>query len=142
MFFVLKSPSYYYLSNILYISATEELFQSFSLRKNLTKLLGITLPSKDHLACLDGIRFLSITWVMLGHWFAGFEGAFKVNNLFQSFKITEGNFWFQVIDNAFVSVDTFFLLSACLVCYLTMKELDKTKGKINVPLYYIHRYLR
>ena len=99
-------------------------------------------PSKDHLACLDGIRFLSMTWVMLGHWFATFEGQFKVTNMFELLRLTQANGWFQAIDNAFVSVDTFFLLSACLVSYLTLKELDKHKGKINVPSFYIHRYFR
>ena len=115
---------------------------SFSVHKNTAQLLRIVQPSKDHLACLDGIRFLSMTWVMLGHWFATFEGQFKVTNMFELLRLTQANGWFQAIDNAFVSVDTFFLLSACLVSYLTLKELDKHKGKINVPLFYIHRYLR
>ena len=115
---------------------------SFSVHSNTAKLLTIGQPSKDHLTCLDGIRTFSITWVMVGHWMSNFEGPAKINNLFEFFNLTIGNHLFQVIDNALVSVDTFFLLSACLVSYLTMKELDKTKGKINVPLFYIHRWLR
>ncbi len=49
---------------------------------------------------------------------------------------------FQVIMNAVPSVDTFFLLSGCLLAYLTLKELDKTKGKLNWIMYYVHRYIR
>ena len=79
---------------------------------------------------------------MLGHWFGQFTSAFKITNILHLYDLTEANGWFQAITNAYLSVDTFFLLSACLVCYLTMKELDKTKGTINVPLFYIHRYLR
>ena len=41
-----------------------------------------------------------------------------------------------------VSVDTFFLMSGCLVAYLMFKELDKSRGNVNFPLIYIHRYLR
>ena len=41
-----------------------------------------------------------------------------------------------------VSVDTFFMISGCLVAYLMFKELDKLKGRINFAMLYIHRYLR
>ena len=30
-----------------------------------------------------------------------------------------------------ISVDTFFLMSGCLVAYLMFKELDKSKGNVN-----------
>ena len=115
---------------------------AFSIHKNTAKLLKISPPSKDHLACLDGIRFLSITWVMIGHWLGITWWTFKANNLLYFSESLQGNWWGQVIHNAVFSVDTFFLLSACLVTYLSMKELDKNKGSINVPLFYIHRYLR
>ena len=49
---------------------------------------------------------------------------------------------FQAVTNAFPSVDTFFLLSGCLVTYLTLKELDKTNGRLNWIMFYVHRYLR
>ena len=43
--------------------------------------------------------------------------------------------------NGSVSVDTFFVLSGALVAYNVLKELDKRQG-LNVPMLYIHRYLR
>ena len=57
------------------------------------------------------------------------------NGIFQRFE-------FQAVNNAFVSVDTFFLMSGCLVSYLMLKELDKTRGRVNFLVMYIHRYLR
>jgi peptidoglycan/LPS O-acetylase OafA/YrhL len=48
----------------------------------------------------------------------------------------------QAILNATVSVDTFFLISGMLVSFLLMKELEQNKGKFNVILFYVHRYLR
>jgi peptidoglycan/LPS O-acetylase OafA/YrhL len=48
----------------------------------------------------------------------------------------------QTIGNASVSVDTFFLMSGLLVSFLLLRELDRNKGKFNVGLYYLHRYLR
>jgi len=51
-------------------------------------------------------------------------------------------FLFQCISNGFISVDTFFFMSGTLLAYLTFKELDKRKGRLNIPLFYLHRYLR
>ena len=48
----------------------------------------------------------------------------------------------QGVINATVSVDTFFLMSGLLVAYLLLRELDRNKGRFNVALFYIHRYLR
>lgn len=49
---------------------------------------------------------------------------------------------YRFILNAFVAVDSFFVLSGCLLAYLTFGEMDRTEGRINLPLYYIHRYIR
>lgn len=43
---------------------------------------------------------------------------------------------------ATVAVDTFFLMSGLLVSYLLLRELDRNKGRFNVILFYVHRYLR
>ena len=51
-------------------------------------------------------------------------------------------FLFQAVTMGTVSVDTFFMMSGCLVAYLMFKELDKSKGRINFAMLYIHRYLR
>ena len=113
----------------------------------------------NHLSCLDGMRFLSISWVVLGHtlnkitaWFSSHDLSYQQKVCFgiiyqnhftdiSHVKVYE-SFWFQAVDNAFPSVDTFFLMSGCLVTYLMLKELDKSKGRINFPLLYLHRYLR
>lgn len=50
--------------------------------------------------------------------------------------------WFQGLGNGTVSVDTFLLMSGLLVSFLLLKELDKTKGRFNLGLFYVHRYLR
>jgi hypothetical protein len=44
-----------------------ELFvNAFSMRKNLSKLLETNTDSKQ-LSCIHGIRFLSVSWIILGH---------------------------------------------------------------------------
>ena len=65
----------------------------------------------------------------------------KINWKFNFLQLTS-SYIFQAVANAFPSVDTFFLLSGCLVAYLTLKELDKTKGRVNWIMVIVHRYLR
>jgi len=122
----------------------KQLLLSFSLYTNLKELMNTQVKSKDTLTCLDGMRFISMTWVVLGHNF-----IFSTNSLiFNNFKILADIFsgkWgveFEAIANALPSVDSFFLFSGLLVGYLTFKELDRCKGKFNLIMYYVHRYIR
>jgi hypothetical protein len=58
---------------ILFINLSEmETFMiGFSLYSNTAKLLNTDPPKGgQHLSCLEGIRFLSMTWVVLGHAFS------------------------------------------------------------------------
>ena len=50
----------------------------------------------------------------------------------------------SAVFNAFPSVDTFFLIGATLLSYITLKELDKSKGSGVVfwIKFYVHRYIR
>lgn len=47
-----------------------------------------------------------------------------------------------VIINAAIVVDVFFVIGGFLVAVTLLAMLDKSKGKMNIPLLYIHRYLR
>ena len=122
-----------------------QIFQGFSLYLNTLKLFNTRGGNSDSLDCINGIRFLSMTWVLIGHAYGNFTGTIFVNNL----SIIEGeqfqrNGAFAVVANAFPSVDSFFLIGATLLSYITLKELDKTNGggiKFWV-LYYVHRYIR
>ena len=120
----------------------QKFFLNFGLYANTRRLFDTTPPKGDHLSCLDGIRFLSISWVMLGHIFGAETDIFPLTNLISFYTSVLNRFEFQVVINAFVSVDSFFLMSGCLVSYLMLKDLDKTKGRISFPLLYLHRYLR
>ncbi len=48
----------------------------------------------------------------------------------------------RVLLNGYVCVDSFLVISGCLLGYLTFKELDKTNGRLNWIMFYLHRYLR
>ncbi|EFX85286.1 hypothetical protein DAPPUDRAFT_314000 [Daphnia pulex] len=112
----------------------------FSILNNGRKILSMKVTaSSDNFGCIHGIRFFSTCWVVLGHTFSIAAG--KIMN---TKMITEDfrSLGMQTIGNATVSVDTFFLMSGLLVSFLLLRELDRNKGKFNVGLYYLHRYLR
>jgi len=46
------------------------------------------------------------------------------------------------IANFSVSVDTFFTIAGLLVAYNMLRTLEKTMGRINIPMLYLHRYIR
>ncbi|PIK40387.1 putative nose resistant to fluoxetine protein 6-like, partial [Apostichopus japonicus] len=50
--------------------------------------------------------------------------------------------WFAFNWEAPYGVDTFLVLSGLLVTYLTLKQLDKSDGKMNWVMFYVHRYIR
>ncbi len=48
----------------------------------------------------------------------------------------------NMIFGATLAVDTFFFLSGFLMSYLMLKHLDKTRGRTQILLGYVHRYIR
>ena len=114
-----------------------ELITAFSLYKTVPTLLATKQPP-GIITSLNGLRVISMFWVILGHSVA-FIGL-NFDNPLHVFKVA-GTFSFQAVGNAFFSVDSFFFLSAVLVAYLTFRQMKK-KGRFPVIHYYVHRYLR
>ena len=111
--------------------------------KSFTSIAKADVKSgKERLGCLDGIRFISISWVALGHTTAELSTKPMRNSIgIITNYVKEYQSWNMIL-NAFWSVDSFFCVSGCLVTYLTLKEMEKSKGKINLFFFYLHRYLR
>ncbi|XP_037070378.1 nose resistant to fluoxetine protein 6-like [Pollicipes pollicipes] len=121
-------------------TTVQKVLLAFSVWTNGRKILD-TSSSSDTLGCLHGMRFLSMTWVILGHQYI--FGLFSVPwvNQFSAFNVLN-SVAFAAVDNATVSVDSFFFLSGLLVAYVFMRNMEKTKGKFNIIMYYVHRYIR
>lgn len=112
---------------------------AFSVYTNGSKLLS-TRQQAGSLNCVHGIRFLSMTWVVLGHGFLfSMSVGENVGPYMQEFLKRWSS---QAISNALVAVDSFFVLSGLLVSYLTLKELQKKNGKLNWFMFYFHRFWR
>ena len=120
----------------------------FSAYANLKMVMSTQQSGKDHLDCMNGIRFISMTWVVLGHaMLMILNGA--VRNLDDMIGLLSGSagIAFEAIGNGLPSVDSFFLMSGILTTYIFLKELDRAgndpkKHAITFIMYYIHRYLR
>eukprot|EP01137_Pigoraptor_chileana_P009745 Opistho-2@58440 len=111
----------------------------FSLVQNFPRLVSTRVGSEKHLSALNGIRVLSMAWVILSHthsWVIslGLKNPSELANLLKRWNI-------QFIANGFFSVDSFFYLSGFLVGYLALAELQK-KGTLPLAKYYIHRFWR
>ena len=125
-----------------------KLFHSYSLYSNGKRLLSTKSIGKDHLDCMNGMRFISMTWVAVGHSFVSAFGT-AIRNSEAGLNIFShgGSFLFEVIMNALPSVDSFFLMSGTLTTYIFLKELDRAgknpvKHTVTLIMYYLHRYLR
>ena len=121
-----------------------EFIVAFSLFKNLSMILSTKQPPAA-ITSLNGIRVISMFWVILGHtyfWAALVDP--RISNLTYVLTHLPQRFSFQAIINAYFSVDSFFFLSGVLVSYLTLREMERRKGWLRFPVitYYIHRYLR
>eukprot|EP00105_Crassostrea_gigas_P037257 XP_019921405.1 PREDICTED: nose resistant to fluoxetine protein 6 isoform X4 [Crassostrea gigas] len=122
-------------------SVAERLLLAFSVYSNGKKILQVN-QSAGTLTALNGIRFLSISWVVLGHTFAFITPV--LSNSYVVLPDLIARWTFQAVANALVSVDSFFALSGLLLAYLTLKEMKKGQGKfrINWFMFYFHRFWR
>ena len=117
-----------------------EFITAFSVFKNVPMILSTKQPPTA-ITSLNGIRVLSMFWVILAHthYWALITGVLT-NPLSLPHFISR--FSFQPIANGFFSVDSFFFLSGALVAYLTLREMERKRGRFPIITYYLHRYLR
>lgn len=119
-------------------SIAKKILLCFSAIENGEKILN-TKTSQDQLLSIHGIRFLSLTWVILGHTYI--SSISIIGNRIDVLKEMD-SIPFQVLLQSPFSVDSFFLLSGFLLAYLFLKEADRKNGKINWIYFYVHRFWR
>ncbi|XP_051154580.1 O-acyltransferase like protein-like isoform X2 [Leptopilina boulardi] len=109
----------------------------FSLRRTSWKILN-TKVNNSSIPVLNGIRVLSIAWVVMGHTYAT-----RVMTIVNKLHALE---WFASWDSIYMvlapyAVDSFFTVSGFLMAYHFLKKFEKV-GSTNIFEYYIHRYIR
>ncbi|KAJ8916787.1 hypothetical protein NQ315_005792 [Exocentrus adspersus] len=111
---------------------------AFSVYSNGRKLFRISKNSGE-LTCLNGIRFLSMMWVIIGHIFSMVYMAPIVN--FKDVMEWVESSRSMTIASGTLSVDSFFLMSGALLVYGYFKS-KHNRINFNIFQFYFHRFLR
>ncbi|XP_026326316.1 nose resistant to fluoxetine protein 6-like [Hyposmocoma kahamanoa] len=112
-------------------------YQSFSVYTNSRRLITYK-PVRGALECVDGIRALTMSWILFGHTYNSLPPVINIVDLFLT-AFSSRSFWLTSAD---VSVDTFFMLSGLLVVYTFVGKVSGMKLIKNLHLFYLNRYLR
>ncbi|XP_062124808.1 nose resistant to fluoxetine protein 6-like isoform X3 [Drosophila sulfurigaster albostrigata] len=123
-------------------SKLPEVIKVFSARANSRALFRLVQPKSNPnvIDCLHGLRCMSLIWVIFGHQYMFAIMGPNINGLKLVSWIASP--FASFILHGFFSVDTFFFLSGLLLVMIALRSLEKTKGRLNIPLMYLHRYLR
>ena len=118
-----------------------EFLTAFSLFKTVPTLLA-TRQAPGVITSLNGMRVISMFWVILGHANVTLSGLGIIDNPVTIVPILSRFSYQAVSQGSFFAVDTFLFLSGTLVSYLTLRGLKKKNGRFSFLHFYIHRYLR
>ncbi|XP_022209524.2 nose resistant to fluoxetine protein 6-like [Drosophila obscura] len=92
------------------------------------------------ISCLDGIRCMSLIWVVFGHEYGFALASPNINSIHMFYWAVEP--FASFVLHGYFSVDSFFFIGGLLVAMVALRSMDKSKGKLNVPLMYLHRFIR
>lgn len=121
------------------LSYPKRMIRCFSFRRNVSLFLE-TRPAKENsLDCMYGMRYLSATWVVLGHSYLLLDRSLIREAI--SMKDTIEDFFFEPIANSTLSVDSFILIGSTLMAYFLVKFYDAT-GSFPPFIVIVHRILR
>ena len=114
----------------------------FSLYETVPQIFAIKHQPSSAITCLHGLRVISMCWIILGH--QNLFGNFVIENSISYIANSVSHISYRGISESELAVDSFFLMSGLLVTYLTLRKMERRKGKFKFPafLYYVHRFLR
>jgi peptidoglycan/LPS O-acetylase OafA/YrhL len=120
--------------------------RSFALQETWPKLLA---PEVSATAALNGLRFLSMAWIVLGHSFlmAGATAGYRNPDLILDPRYgRKAGPFFGILATAQSAVDTFFYLSGYLLVHampdMLLAPLKFKKGSVKLLGALLYRYLR
>lgn len=97
-----------------------KVFLSFSFSRNMRKLFWTPQKDDDYLTVLNGIRVISMAYIIFGHCHEVI-GAMPVINIMSAGDIIT-EFYTEIVAGGFYSVDVFFFFSAFLGTYLMISK--------------------
>uniref|UniRef100_A0A7S4FQZ6 Acyltransferase 3 domain-containing protein n=1 Tax=Eutreptiella gymnastica TaxID=73025 RepID=A0A7S4FQZ6_9EUGL len=125
-----------------------KLISIFSVKVSCKKLMAPSTEVAKPTDHLNGMRVISMFWIILGHSFlmaAGISGYDNPEQVVASGKGAASDISFQFIIGGHIAVDSFFYMSGFLLAYLVIKEVQKKGIYLNtkyIGVAIIYRYLR
>ena len=128
-----------------------KLLISFSLISNMEFIFQSSVKKgTNRLDCLEGMRAISMTWVIGGHLFGYGPWFLHTRNNEYQFELQGGGggVALEALIQGEFSVDSFLFIGATLLSFLLLKDLDKSNGWfhkngiIRMLLFYLNRILR
>ncbi|CAB3260984.1 unnamed protein product [Arctia plantaginis] len=120
-------------------SNISRLYSSFSVYTN-TQRFFVFKSSPDALECLDGIRTISMLWVVIHHVYILYLWGY-IHNRLEAVNMI-GELSYVLASAAPLAVDTFFLLSGMLVVYANLGKVTRGKFVKSIHLFYLGRLMR
>ncbi|CAK1540700.1 unnamed protein product [Leptosia nina] len=113
------------------------LYKSFSVYTNTRRLVTFA-PNPNALDCLDGLRAISIMWVILGHTFSMYNVFANLLDVFD-FLVSRGATFIQ---SGVFAVDTFLTMAGILLVYTTVGKMTSRSLLKTIHLFYLNRIMR
>ncbi|XP_064459317.1 O-acyltransferase like protein-like [Ornithodoros turicata] len=134
-------PCFFFFSFFLNTALLFKVPLCFSAISNTESLLKAVDDDRKQLKCINGLRFFSAAWVILGHTYSVLDPHI-LGRALGIFEMTH-QLLFCIIANAYPSVETFFVISGFLLVYQLYPKFKDTKKKIRLLLVAeIRRYVR
>eukprot|EP01084_Bolivina_argentea_P262735 444439_1 len=132
---------------------TNPFLACFSIQYLWKSFINIRPENKSDFNFLDGIRVISMAWVIWGHVFSNFTQSspanlatlVPINASANNYKYVVNHLYMMLAEYGFYAVDSFYFLSGFLGAFSLHRQLKSHKNTncyIFVLLSYIHRILR
>ncbi|XP_059481691.1 O-acyltransferase like protein-like [Neocloeon triangulifer] len=113
------------------------IINALSARTTYSQLVSVKEGAFD---CVNGIKVLSMLWIMMGHRYELGVLSTPTSNRISMFDLTQEPLY-MALGNAFLSVDTFFLIGGFLLAFGFFRDMKKG-NKFDAIKFYVYRYLR
>ncbi|XP_070555368.1 nose resistant to fluoxetine protein 6-like [Ptychodera flava] len=130
-----------------YRGTITQCLRNFSILESGRQILH-TDAGQSNISCLNGIRVISMFWIVLMHVYVWIgqtpTGFILAENYSYIWGVLNKRWTATVLWQGFLGVEAFFVLSGLLASYWTLQQFDKCggPGKHRWWLFYLHRYWR